>query len=315
MNISAERLTLEAEATGFDVETLETVAHLLELLNALKAHPFLNGKLALKGGTALNLFILDVPRLSVDIDLNYVSEENRKAMLEERPDIVQAMRGVFNREGFDIRHEPKDYAGGRWRLQYRSPFGQKRNLFVDVNYMYRVPLWPLKTMDSKVLGAWQAKQIRIVDLHELAAGKLAALLSRHQARDLFDSNQILRAQVLDQEKLRVAFVVYGAMSTTDWREVIVEDVMFTEAEIENDLLPCLRKSDNQEQARGYGARLVNECKESLDSLLPLQDNELKFFNLILEEGKIDSSLLTEDGQLQDRISRHPSLLWKVKKVR
>ena len=58
-------------------------------------------------------------------------------------------------------------------------------------------------MDSKVLGAWQAKQIRIVDLHELAAGKLAALLSRHQARDLFDSNQILRAQVLDQEKLRV----------------------------------------------------------------------------------------------------------------
>ena len=97
MNISAERLTSEAEATGFDVETLETVAHLLELLNALKTHPFLNGKLALKGGTALNLFILDVPRLGVDIDLNYVSEENRKAMLEERPDIVQAMRGVFNR--------------------------------------------------------------------------------------------------------------------------------------------------------------------------------------------------------------------------
>ena len=85
MKISPERLAAEAEATGFRPDVLEKVAQLLTLLNALRSHPFLGGKLALKGGTALNLFIFNVPRLSVDIDLNYIGTENRDGMLAERP--------------------------------------------------------------------------------------------------------------------------------------------------------------------------------------------------------------------------------------
>jgi hypothetical protein len=60
--------TTEDEATGFRLDVLKKVAHLLGLLDAIQSHPFLKGKLVLKGGTALNLFIFDVPRLSVDID-------------------------------------------------------------------------------------------------------------------------------------------------------------------------------------------------------------------------------------------------------
>lgn len=70
MKISPEKLAAEAAATDFRTVTLEKVANLLGLLNALQSHPFLKGKLVLKGGTALNLFVFDVPRLSVDIDLN-----------------------------------------------------------------------------------------------------------------------------------------------------------------------------------------------------------------------------------------------------
>ena len=76
MRISAEKLSAEADATGFRPDVLEKAAQLLGLLNALPTHPALQGKLALKGGTALNLFILDVPRLSVDIDLNCVGAED-----------------------------------------------------------------------------------------------------------------------------------------------------------------------------------------------------------------------------------------------
>ena len=72
MRISKERLSSEAEGTGFRAEVLEKVIHLLNLLETLHKHPFLKNRLALKGGTALNLFLFDVPRLSVDIDLNYV---------------------------------------------------------------------------------------------------------------------------------------------------------------------------------------------------------------------------------------------------
>lgn len=61
MIISLEKLTAQAEATGFRPDVLEKVAHLLELLDALNSHPFLKGKLALKGGTALNFLSLTFP--------------------------------------------------------------------------------------------------------------------------------------------------------------------------------------------------------------------------------------------------------------
>ena len=77
MKISPEKLAAVAEATGFRHDVLEKVAHLLGLLNSLGNHPVLKGKLVLKGGTALNLFVFDVPRLSVDIDLNYIGAEDR----------------------------------------------------------------------------------------------------------------------------------------------------------------------------------------------------------------------------------------------
>ena len=97
MKISLERLAADADATGFQPDMLEKVAQLLGLLEALCSHPFLDGKLVLKGGTALNLFMFDVPRLSVDIDLNYVGAPDREAMLEERPMIEEAMQAVFGR--------------------------------------------------------------------------------------------------------------------------------------------------------------------------------------------------------------------------
>lgn len=85
MKISNEQLQKEATTTGFRPEILEKVWHLMTILNAVNEHFFLSGKLVLKGGTALNLFIFDLPRLSVDIDFNYIGQTDRDAMLRERP--------------------------------------------------------------------------------------------------------------------------------------------------------------------------------------------------------------------------------------
>ena len=93
MRISSETLANQAEATGFRPDILEKVALLLQLLDAVRSHPFLKDKLVLKGGTALNLFIFDVPRLSIDIDLNYVGAADRETMLTERPKIEEALPG------------------------------------------------------------------------------------------------------------------------------------------------------------------------------------------------------------------------------
>ena len=126
MRISPEILAAEAETTGFRAEIMEKSVRLLALLDAICDHPLLEGKLALKGGTALNLFVFNVPRLSVDIDLNYVGGTSRGAMLEERPRIEAAIQTVFRREDFAVRRMPEEHAGGKWSLRYADASGQRQ---------------------------------------------------------------------------------------------------------------------------------------------------------------------------------------------
>ena len=104
-------------------------------------------------------------------------------------------------------------------MNYTSFTGQPANLDVDVNFMYRQPLWAIHHADSHPLGGFQAKRIPVLDLHELVAGKLSALFSRRQARDLFDCHHVLEMDSLHRDRLRIAFVVYGGMNRKDWRTV------------------------------------------------------------------------------------------------
>lgn len=316
MRLSPETLAAEAEATGFRPDVLEKAIQLLDLLETIQSHPFLRGKLALKGGTALNLFVFDVPRLSVDIDLNYVGAVDREAMLDERPRLEEAMQAVFSRQDLGIRRIPQEHAGGKWSLHYPTAAGQSGRIDVDVNYMYRVPLWPIATMDSHSLGGWQATGFPVVDIHELAAGKVAALLARRRARDLFDSRLVLSMGTLDLQRLRTAFVVYGAMARRDWRTVSVDDVAFDPAELSGQLVPALRIGAVQvPSAVDYGNSLVDECRKALVALLPFSDAERAFLDLLLDDGVVDATLLTSDEVLQRRIQAQPLLEWKAQNVR
>ena len=209
MKVSRERLTSESQATGFRPEVLEKVIHLLNLLEGFNRHPFLKGRLALKGGTALNLFLFDVPRLSVDIDLNYIGAVDRDTMMAERPKVEQAVQAVCSREGMNITRMPTDHAGGKWRLRYDSTLGEGGNLEVDLNFMFRVPLWPIALRDAKV-GSYSVTQIPVLDLHELAAGKLAALLARQASRDLFDAHPFDKFQV--ENVIKRPLTRYGAFT-------------------------------------------------------------------------------------------------------
>ena len=316
MKISRETLTAQAEATGFRPDTLEKVALLLQLLDAIHSHPFLKDRLVLKGGTALNIFIFAVPRLSVDIDLNYVGAANRETMLLERPKIEEALQAVFSREGYTVRRVPTEHAGGKWQLRYPSASGRGGNLEVDVNFMFRIPLWPVQRIDSRPVGIWQAAGIPVVDIHELAAGKLSALLSRRQGRDLFDCSNLFRLGGFDRERLRLAFVVYGAMSRIDWRTITPEDVAVDTVDLEQKLIPTLRSAWNENiRKEQYGVGLVEDCRNLLSGLLPFTALEQEFLDRILDRGEIASELLTGDEALQNRIRRHPLLEWKAVNVR
>jgi len=317
MRISRERLQAEAQSSGFRLEILEKVLQLLNLLERFQDHPFLKGRLALKGGTALNLFVFDLPRLSVDIDLNYVGAVERAKMLDERPKVEAALQAVCSREGMSVVRQPDDHAGGKWRLRYESSVTEGGNLEIDLNYMFRMPLWPVANRDSRPVGSARARAVPVLDIHELAAGKLAALLSRHAGRDLFDVHQLLTHADLDREKLRLGFVLYGAMNRRDWRTVIADDVTAAGRDVEIQLLPLLRAelADALGRAGEGAAALVDNCRQLMEMVLPLADNEMEFLNRLLDRGEVVPSLLTSEQQMGRRIASHPLLQWKALNVR
>lgn len=158
--LSLNELLREAAASGFQAESLEKALALFALLESLRSHPFLKERIALKGGTALNLFVLKGPRLSVDIDLNYIGSKDREIMLSERPKVEQAVQAVCGRLGIQVKRAPSEHAGGKWLLTYMSAWERPGTLELDINYLLRTPLWPPVLMDSHPIGSLRAYSSR-----------------------------------------------------------------------------------------------------------------------------------------------------------
>jgi predicted nucleotidyltransferase component of viral defense system len=310
-------LEREAAATGFRPEVLERVIRLLELLEALRSHPFLKTRIALKGGSALNLFVFDVPRLSVDIDVNYIGAPDRESMLAERPKIEQAVQAVCGRQGIGVRRMPRGHAGGKWRLSHTSVTGRSGGLELDINFMLRTPLWPVTTVDSKRFGSFGVTQVPMLDLHELAAGKLAALFGRGASRDLFDVRGLLRSEAIDRGKLRMGFVVYGGFSRRDWRTVSLEEVQADAVRVEREIVPLLPAPvvPSREHIGEWTEQLVGDCRSLVSQVLPFETAEFEFLDRLNTYGEVVPELLTGEEELQTVLRLHPGLRWKAVNVR
>ena len=82
-----EIIILEGK-TGFLKTRLEKVYRLLEVLKEISQHPLLSKGLALKGGTAINLFIFDCPRLSIDLDFNFIGASSKEEADKTRKEVA-----------------------------------------------------------------------------------------------------------------------------------------------------------------------------------------------------------------------------------
>jgi hypothetical protein len=312
MEISKELLIRESNRTGFRVEILEKVWHLMNVLEGINAHPFLQERLVLKGGTALNLFVFDLPRLSVDIDLNYVGMPDREGMMRERPIVEKFMEAVFQRENLMIRRVPTKHAGGKWQLKYQGVLGNQGNLEVDLNFMFRTPLWEIQKCSSKITGHHQIHGIRILDSHELAAGKLTALFARNASRDLFDAHYLLTKTQLNLEQLRLAFILYlGMSSIKNPQDISPESLLFDESDFRQQLLPVLRNVKKSQDHRSWKGEKLQECKQALATLIPFTEQESEFLKILTEKGEIHASLLTKEPVMQSKIENNPLLRWRA----
>ena len=79
-------------------------------------------------------------------------------------------------------------------------------------------------MDSIDFGGARASGIQVLDLHEIVAGKLVALVDRRAARDLFDTRRILAVEGLDWAGIKAAVLAFGASGRRDWRLASINDI-------------------------------------------------------------------------------------------
>lgn len=174
--------------SGFRPDIIEKVIRLLLILERIGNHAFLGSRMSLHGGTALNLFVLAMPRLSVDIDLSYVGNTDREQMLAERPAIEHAIADIARELGFTVTISPAEHSGRTFRLQYKGTAGLD-SVKIDTNFLNRSPLLPLQRK-TVVLDSGAEVTFPLNSDIELIAGKLKALVERVAVRDLYDTSRI-----------------------------------------------------------------------------------------------------------------------------
>jgi Nucleotidyl transferase AbiEii toxin, Type IV TA system len=235
-------------------------------------------------------------------------------MLSEREELEKTLLRICQRLGLNAKRAPSEHAGGKWRLAYASAVQFNGTLEIDISYLYRTALWPIDLKNSCKIGPYQATQIPVLDIHELAAGKLTALMSRHASRDLYDAHQltgIFKKQGMNQDQLRLAFIVFGGMSRQDWRQLNIHHIDFDHRELANNLIPVLNQNNLQPNTN----QLIMDAKQCLSYVFPFSDAEEAFLNNLLIQGEIQPSLITNNLELQEKIMSHPGLLWKIKNVK
>jgi predicted nucleotidyltransferase component of viral defense system len=315
LRISDQELKLEAKIRGYRPEILEKVYRLLDLLEQFMAVPYLSERLALKGGTAINLFCsASFPRLSVDLDFNYIGNIERDLLRKEREELEAIIFDICRRRQYELHRNPSAHAGGKSVLIYQSVMGNKGRLEIDLNYIFRVPLWDVVWQSSP---EWpHSTKVRVLDIHELAVGKLHALLGREASRDLFDSYKLFTDWTLDTKKLRLAFVIYAGMEKRDWQEVEINNIRYSIKDIRDQLIPVLKNSEapsySFKEIEQWANILFDGCKNGLGLVLPFKEHEIEFLTRLQQYKEIKPELISDDDEFCERILKHPLLNWRAK---
>jgi len=108
----ASRETLQDIAAERQLQpvTLERVIRLIDILDAFGADTLIGPRIALKGGTALNVFHSDLDRLLVDIDVNYVGAIEKERTDADRPGLEDRIERLMESKGYAARREPSETA-------------------------------------------------------------------------------------------------------------------------------------------------------------------------------------------------------------
>jgi len=255
---------------------------------------------ALKGGTAINFFVRDLPRVSVDIDLVYLPVGERDFSLREISDaLVRISQDVESRiPGTKI--VPKKIKGSNlW--SGCSVQREDATIKIEPNLVMRGSLFPpeRRVLSPKARSVFELSvECRTLSENELYAGKICAALDRQHPRDIFDILMLFRYGTFD-DALRKAFIVYLISSDRPMVEILnpgfgdIRPVF--ETEFRDMILEEVTCEELEETRENLVARIVGE--------LTVQERQ---FIVSVKEGKPQWELIG-----LDRVQNLPAVQWKL----
>src|SRR6202453_1377431 len=223
---------------------------------------FADNAFALRGGTAINLFIRDMPRLSVDLDLVFPDYTlPREQALEQ---ITAALRQSAERlksQGFQTPPVPAMDASETKLLVRRGNVEVK----IEVNFVMRGTLYPVRaaSLTAKAREALLADlELPVVSLEDVYGGKLVGALDRQHPRDLFDVMQLFAHEGITAN-IRRAFVVYLASHNRPVHEVLFPSLRDIRQEFEHNFVGMTVEPVEFDALLAARERMVRELQQGL----------------------------------------------------
>ena len=283
---------------------------LRQLLIEFRKHPFLHERLVLKGETTVNLFYLELARLSVDIDLNYIGQLDREEMQRERPEIDKAAEQISKALGYKLQRGD-DYALTEWFLAYQNHIGRPDQIQIEINFLMRACALAPQLRQAVPIGDEPACEFPVLAVEEVFAGKIRAMIDRKHPRDFYDLFRFRKAGLsYDSEVIHKLAVLFGSTLNRDLRSYKISRFADVDEEaIKRLLYPLLKAGD-----RPTGAEMFAVAKPILEDVLD-HSRETDFLDA-MAAGKYQPELLfPQNDNIVNRIRRHPGLLWKAENVR
>lgn len=307
-----DRITLgrQAKELGFVRDTFEKVCRLVDVLSFFESDVFLSDCLAIKGGTAINLTIFDLPRLSVDIDLDYSLDAGREEMQGHREQITERIQKYMTANGYSLSPKSKNYhALDSFVYDYVNAGGVKDNLKIEINYMLRCHVLPVERRKIKFEGYSKEVSILSVDPLEIISAKTMALINRAAPRDLYDMSNVIKNKLLGEYSLdlyRKCVAFYGAIASEKVPAGFPLDSIdgITSHKVKTALIPVLKRGEHFNLAENQ--TLV---REFLEKILVPGETENEFWQKF-SEGEYRPEILFKDDEIVNRIKNHPMALWK-----
>jgi len=280
-----------------DKTYIEVVRLLLESAPAIFETPHF----AMKGGTAINLFIEDMPRLSVDIDVVYTDHQATRD--EALKSISKGLEGVRKRlanAGLEADvSATKD--GDEIKLFIRRGRNQVK---VEVNHVFRGTVLPVET---RHLGSEARKlfttelSVPVLATSELYGSKLVAAMDRQHPRDLFDVRGLFERSGLTAEVVE-CFVCYIAGHNRPVHEVLFSRDVDMSSAFENEFAGMARNPITLTELQQVRRKLKKELPAALTA------NQRKFL-LSLVTGVPDWQLMK-----CPHLSQLPAIRWKLQNL-